>query len=137
MRTIQELTNLCAKLKQAEPYSFESLKPSMLPDDKGGVYYIYRLVNGVEETLYVGRATNIRRRLYTNHLQGNLSTARLKKYLIEDSSIPTVTNLKEAKDYLKKHCRFRFIEISDSHERGLVEGGLTFLLDAKYIEKEH
>jgi GIY-YIG catalytic domain len=54
---------------------FAELKPSMLPDCPG-VYAIYENISN--RCLYVGRAVNLQRRIYTNHLHGNSSTVRLK-----------------------------------------------------------
>ena len=116
-------------------YTFEKLVPSMLDEQAAGVYIIATIEKN--EVLYVGRTTNIRRRLYTNHLQGNKSTARLKKYLVEDSEYPDITSMEEAKIWLKKHCYFKFIERDDYRERGQIEGVLGYMFHVKYIENEH
>ena len=116
-------------------YSFADLVPSDL-EEKAGVYMIHIKETG--EVLYVGRTINLRRRLYTNHLMGNKSTARLKKYLVEDNErYPQIMSYQNAKEFMKKHCCFRFILIEDGHMRGHVEGLFGFLADARYIELEH
>lgn len=67
--------------------------------------------------------------IYNNHLHGPITNARLKKYLIEDSDEPGVTDLETAKQYIKEHCYVQFKVINNLLERGQVEGLLSFLLD--------
>ncbi len=100
------------------------------------VYVIFN--KDTDEALYVGRTRKLRRRLYTNHLQGNKSAARLKKYLVDDNqNFPEINDYEKAKVWLKDNCYFQFVEVQDSRERGHVEGLLGFLLDSRYIEEEH
>ena len=114
---------------------FQTLTPSMLPEDMAAVYAIFNADTG--EALYVGRTKRLRRRMYTNHLQGNKATARLKKYLVEDDDMPEIATYEDAKVWLKKHCYFQFIPVADARERGHTEGLLGYLLNARYIEEEH
>ncbi|GEM_PF-1851756 len=71
------------KLLASDKYYFKTLQPSILAEDMAVVYVIFD--KSTDEALYVGRTKKLRRRLYTNHLQGNKSTARLKKYIVEDN----------------------------------------------------
>ena len=73
----------------------------------------------------------------SNNLDGPLSNARLKKYLIEDPNEPSITDLATAKQYLKDCCYVQFQIIDDLLERGQVEGLLSFLLDVRYLYEEH
>lgn len=115
-------------------YAFSSVVPSDLPE-KAGVYVIW--LKDTEEVLYVGRTRNIRQRLYTNHLMGNKSSARLKNYLVNDTGLPAIIEYADAKQYMKENCFFQFILVEDNNERGHIEGLLGFLTEARYIEKEH
>lgn len=115
-------------------YAFSVVVPSDLPE-KAGVYVIW--LKDTEEVLYVGRTRNIRQRLYTNHLMGNKSSARLKKYLVDDVNLPDIVEYIDAKNYMKANCCFQFILVEDNNERGHVEGVLGFLTEARYIEMEH
>lgn len=124
--------DLLKKMDKAFKYPFDGLTPSKIPADICGVYVIRQISNG--KALYIGRTINLRRRIYTNHLQGNISTARLKKYIIDDGTVP---NLDVAKLWIKENCFFQYIELSDSMERGKAEGLFSFFLDVKYIEREH
>jgi hypothetical protein len=119
------------KILSSERIYFEKLVPSDL-EEQQGVYIIRNIEN--DQVLYVGKTTNLRTRLYTNHLQGNYSTARLKKYLIEDEN-NEIGSYSEAKDWIKRHCYFQFLQESDFHLRGQLEGLFSFLFDVKYIEK--
>lgn len=115
-------------------YVFSSIVPSDLPE-KAGVYVIW--LRDTKEVLYVGRTRNIRQRLYTNHLMGNKSSARLKKYLVDDMNLPEIVEYIDAKNYMKANCCFQFILVEDNNERGHIEGLLGYLTEARYIEMEH
>ena len=123
------------QLINSNVYSFFNIVRSELPE-KAGVYIIW--IKDTEEVLYVGRTRNIRQRLYTNHLMGNKSSARLKKYLVEDNiRHPEIVGYSDAKEYIKENCNFQYILIEDNNERGHVEGLMGYLTDVRYIESEH
>lgn len=132
---IEEASGLVEDIISSEKYYFEDLVPSKLEEDLAVVYGI--VDKNTLETLYVGRTKKLRRRLYTNHLQGNKSTARLKKYIVEDEiNYPNINTYDDAKQWIKNNCYFQYINIEDSRERGHVEGLLGLLLDSRYIEDE-
>jgi hypothetical protein len=68
---------------------------------------------------------------------GTKTSARLKKYLVEDPELPEITDMKAAKEYLKDYCYFQYIPIAYMVKRGQIEGLLSFLLNVKYIHEEH
>ena len=119
----------------APKYYFKELKPSMLPDQLAGVYAITDTSTG--EVLYVGRTKNVRRRLYTNHLMGPKTNARLKKYLVEDPNQPQITDMLIAKEYLKANCYAQYVPEEDMVKRGQIEGLLSYMLNVRYIHEEH
>lgn len=134
--TVESAIRWKEKLLASNKYYFKTLQPSMLVEDMAVVYAIFDKFT--DEALYVGRTRKLRRRLYTNHLQGNKSTARLKKYIVEDNqNLPEINDYDKAKAWLKENCYFKYVEVRDSRERGHVEGLLGFLLDSRYIEEEH
>ena len=134
----KEITDIVTRIEKADKIFFDSLVPSILEDDKKVVYIIFDKDNTEEEALYVGRTKKLRRRLYTNHLHGNKTTARLKKYLVEDNNrFPNIKTIEEAKNYLKENCYFKYLEIKESRDRGQIEGLLSFLFNVYYIEDEH
>lgn len=100
-----------------------------------GVYAIFDRDRDV--TLYVGRTKNIRRRLYTNHLMGPGTNARLKRYLMEDPERPDIPDMAAAKKYLLDHCEFQYLRVDDMILRGQIEGLLSYLLNVAYIHEEH
>lgn len=117
-----------------EPINFSDLTPSMLKEE-GAVYLI--ALKETDEVLYVGRTVNVRRRLYTNHLMGNHSTARLKKYLVTDENLPEIQTYQDAKDYIIQNCYFKYLPVDDWRLRGYIEGSLLYPLKVRYVEKEH
>ena len=129
-----EAKNVAEDLMQSKTFSFCGLTPSML-DSVPGLYAIFD--HDKDVTLYVGRTKNIRRRLYTNHLMGPSTNARLKKYLAEDPMRPDIPDMAAAKKYLLDRCEFRYIRVDDMTLRGQVEGLLSYLLDVAYIHEEH
>ena len=116
-------------------YYFSELKPSQLEENLSVVYSITNFKSN--QVLYVGKTTKLRRRLYTNHLMGPTTNARLKKYLIDDQSLPNVFDLKTAKQYIKDNCYFQYIVEPDMRKRGQLEGLFSFILNVKYVDKEH
>lgn len=136
MRTTQEIDSLTKKLSEQQLLSFEELKPTTISVSLSGVYVIWDK-RDMENALYAGRTKRLSRRLYTNHLMGNKSTARLKKYLVEDSNQTNISTYREAKQYLKDYCVFKFITESDYIERGKIEGLFSFVYNVKYMHEEH
>ena len=133
-RRMQQGIEIAKRVLPAPKIAFVEIKPSQIPDAPG-VYVIK--IQDSDGTLYVGRTKNLRQRIYSNHLHGPLSNARLKKYLIEDPNEPSITDLAKAKQYLKDCCYVQFQIIDDLLERGQVEGLLSFLLDVRYLYEEH
>lgn len=132
---LNEARIIANQLFAAQPLYFKNLTPSDIPKDISGVYAIFDA--DTKETLYVGRTKDLRRRLYTNHLHGPKANARLKKYLIEDERQQNITDMNEAKKYLKEHCYAKYIVEDGTIRRGRIEGLLSFLLNVRYIHEEH
>lgn len=132
---IAEAEIMISQLLNSKKYFFSDLKPSDLQDGLPVVYAIFDRETG--ENLYVGRTVNLRRRLYTNHLMGPKTVARLKKYLTEDPSVPEISSMDEAKQFLRDRCYFQFLPIADVRKRGQIEGMLSYMLNVRYIHEEH
>ncbi len=133
-KRMEDGQRIAEKLLESRQYTFRGLTPSML-ESVPGVYAIFDGTTGT--TLYVGRTKNIRRRLYTNHLMGPETNARLKKYLWKDDDRPDIPDMGAAKRYLIDNCYFQYVREDDIARRGQVEGLLSFLLNVTYIHKEH
>ena len=122
------------RLMVADPLAFAEMTPSKLPQT-GGVYLITARIDGCELAYYVGRSKDLRRRLYTDHLMGPLTSARLKKYLVDTGECAGIA---EAKQFLQETCLARWIEEVDIRKRGAIEGYVTGLLFPKHgIYEEH
>lgn len=132
---LQEAREIANQLLSSERIDFKGLTPSRLEDGLPVVYAITDRRDG--KVLYVGRTKNLRRRLYTNHLMGPESNARLKKYLTEDPERPDIPDMDTAKQYLIENCYFQYIPVTDMRTRGQIEGLLSYLLDVQYIHEEH
>ena len=131
----EEINQIVARLSSATIFEFSNLSgPSALPAEKG-VYIIFDKFT--KEVLYVGKTTNLRQRLYSNHLMGPLANARLKKYLIDDAEYPDIKDLSSAKDHIRKKCAFLYLLEEDYRKRGHLEGLLSFLCDCRYVDLEH
>jgi len=121
-------------LVNAVPLSFSLLTPSQLPEEPG-VYVITALIAEEDHPYYVGRTKNLRQRLYTNHLMGALSNARLKKHLITSGECADIS---AAKQFIRANCAVRWVQQVGHRERGAIEGYVTGLLFPKHgIYEEH
>ena len=135
LERLTQAQGIVKELLNSKRYDFYGLKPSVLQDRLPVVYAIFDKADGV--CLYVGRTKNLRRSLYTNHLMGPETNARLKKYLVEDENREDISTLDDAKDYLKERCYFQYLPVDNMRLRGQIEGLLSYLLDVKYIHEEH
>ena len=121
-------------LTNGNPLSFSEITPSKIPQE-GGVYLISIKKGKLEIPYYIGRSKNLSRRLYTNHLMGSLSNARLKKYLVKSKECK---NPEKAKRFIRKRCLVRWFLEDDTRKRGAVEGYVTGVVFPKYgIYEEH
>ena len=132
---LQEARKIADQLLSSERIDFKGLTPSRLENKLPVVYAIIDRRDG--KVLYVGRTKSLRRRLYTNHLMGPATNARLKKYLAEDPERPDIPDMNTAKQYLIDCCYFQYIPVEDMRTRGQIEGLLSYLLDVQYIHEEH
>lgn len=82
-----------------------------------GVYLVY---NGEGKVIYVGKAVNLRRRILTDHMGGDIrmSTSTLRR------SINKVYGIKagrSVKDWIINNCLFSYLVIEEHDLRDLVE----------------
>jgi hypothetical protein len=131
------LENSIKDLLEMTPLAYKIITPSRLPQ-YAGVYLISETSKEKEMALYVGRTKNLQSRIYTNHLMGSISNARLKKYLIADNKHKCFNDIQKAKEYIRENCFVRWILESDIRKRGALEGYFTALFFPKYgISEEH
>lgn len=131
------LNDSLKRLLEMKPVPYTGITPSVLPM-RAGVYLISEIIDGIEVTLYVGRSKNLQERIYRNHLMGDLTNARLKKYIVNDSAHPAFGDKELAKKHIKTNCQVRWIFEDDFRRRGALEGYFTAKLFPKYgIAEEH
>lgn len=124
-------------LLEMQPVPYTRITPSVLPK-RAGVYLLSEVVDDVEIALYVGRSKNLQDRIYRNHLMGDITNARLKKYMMQDETHSTFGDKLKAKTYIKSNCIVRWILEDDIRKRGALEGYFTAKLFPKYgISEEH
>lgn len=130
---IESLLTLKKDILAQPAMPFASMTPKKINGwELRGVYLIAH--KDTHEVLYVGKTVNMTQRLYTNHLMGNKSTARLKKYLVEDELRPEVETYDQAKAWLKSNCYCRWLKIDDRRKRERAERGLSYILNSRYLD---
>jgi hypothetical protein len=90
----------------------------------GGVYIVYNKDNKV---IYVGKASNLKRRILSDHLGGDekMSTSTLRRSINKVYGVPAG---RQVRDWMHKHCLFSYITIPDHDMRDLVEAlAITYL----------
>lgn len=99
--------------------SILELKPSIGNDitTEGGVYIVYNKDN---EIIYIGKASNLRKRILSDHLGGDekMTTSTLRRSISKVYNIPPG---QPVRNWMRKNCLFSHITIQDCDMRGLVE----------------
>lgn len=116
---LEHYNQLLDELMANQSFSFNGLPRNGLPTT-GGIYRI-SLVEPIESednTAYVGKTGNLRERLYTNHLMGNLTASNLKKKLVSTGACLDAAG---AKLLLTGHYQLQYIQMDDARERTFFE----------------
>jgi excinuclease UvrABC nuclease subunit len=95
-------------------HPFSSLAETDVPDT-AGLYVIYR--DDPAETLYVGKASDLRFRIMKNHLayRGDDNFVR---YLMQDVALSSKS---DARTYIRKLCSVHWLEVHDSQRLAYLE----------------
>lgn len=141
-KVIAEYLALLEGLVSAKQYEFK--KPQKEVPKTSGVYIIYDK-NSIS---YIGRTSNLRRRLLTDHLgkeTDNKDRSRLrralKSRLWENSRfrIAMKNDLsfseEELSDYIRKSCTFSFLEVADLEKEVRFEHFATAILGPRLNTK--
>ncbi len=149
-------TRLIADLLSGQKFTYRTLKPSNLDNvaNTPGVYVIYIIDESIPELLqetqadsilrnlegnkfaplYVGRSKNLQQRLYLNHLMGIRNSAPVKYGISREKKITP----KEAKEFMRNHCRFKYLVVRDVLTRCILEAHLIGLFAPPFnITEEH
>lgn len=92
----------------------------------GGVYLIYFLKN----SMYVGKATNLHRRIKSDHVSGAKDT-ETSSFRTSLQSNRGITPGKDMKEWIIKNCFFSYVPIEDRDMCALVEAILIRHFRAK------
>src|SRR5574344_250536 len=91
--------------------SILELKPSIGNDitTEGGVYIVYNKDN---EIIYIGKASNLRKRILSDHLGGDekMTTSTLRRSISKVYNIPPG---QPVRNWMRKNCLFSHITIQD------------------------
>lgn len=83
-----------------------------------GVYRIFEVGANWRQSVYVGKSTNIKTRIYGDHFIGNPRASTLKRKLIDQGRF---ADEKEVKEYLRRECLVQWIEVEDDLNRTWLE----------------
>jgi len=116
---VDRFTQMLFKLLASPIFGF---KDSKMTPRAPGVYIIYdKEKNNV---IYAGESGDLRRRLFTNHLSGNVEASAFRKAL---SKAIGLSNEDEISRQVKERCVFQFLEIDA--ERKMFEYFIIAVLD--------
>ncbi len=122
---IRANTKLLEQLLCCESYGFNSNLKKFLPA-LSGIYAIFNKESNV--ALYVGESKNIQKRVSEDLFQGNESRHTLKRKIMKDLSLETLSN---AKDFLRKDCSVRFLQV-EGLKRKAIEHFLISILKPRW-----
>ena len=121
----KELTQL---LLASAHIAFDERLRGALPVE-GGVYRVFEIGANWQDSVYIGKSTNLQNRIYHDHLMGNRQASTLKKKLIANGLFPDENAVKQ---YLRQKCLVQFVVIQDDAERTSFEHFAVAVLRPKY-----
>ena len=114
--TIARYKELLQTLLASPVFPFDDNLRNALPT-AGGVYRIFE-THRLENSVYIGKSTNLQNRIYGNHLMGNRRASTLKRKFIESGRYADENAVKH---YLREKCSVQFITVDDDAERTSLE----------------
>ena len=109
------------------PSPFDDNLNGNLPTE-GGVYRIFEASSDWRKSIYVGKTSNLRDRIYTKLLMGDSQVHTLKRKLIATEFPDEET----AKQYLRSDCQIQYLEIPGGRDRTFFEHFTISVLTPKY-----
>ncbi len=110
---LEQLTAALKELCNKIPIRFRDVLPNDLPE-RPGIYLITKVEDEFEIPYWIGRADNIKHRVFTGLLMGGYASTSFKKEL-EDKKI--CANVEDAKKFIRDHCTLRWLRIQDARFR--------------------
>lgn len=98
---IKELSEYVKQLLSSSKQRFELGTAPNAP----GVYAIFE---SDDSLIYIGKTSNLKRRILGNHRSGNRRGSAFRKALSEDKAFHTEN---EISDYIRRGCSFRYLQI--------------------------
>jgi hypothetical protein len=125
---ISFLVNELSRLLDAVAIRYEQATPRVFPETPG----IY-LISDHELTVIRAGKTNatLRQRLYQNHLMGS-QDGNLPVQLINSGICGTQAG---AKEWIRKNCSVRWLEVENARERGFLEHFMLAVLEPRFCDK--
>jgi excinuclease UvrABC nuclease subunit len=107
MKYLTEYKEIIRSLESCKEYEFNSDLKLNAPKS-AGIYVATDNKSGKGVPIYVGESKNLRDRIGSKHVSGDKSSARIKKGILDSSR---ASSWKEARNYLEKYCKVRFVEV--------------------------
>ena len=125
---IEVLVNQLSLLLSADSVSYSDVTPRIFPEAPG----IYVICDRAGFVLRAGKTSaTLRQRLYQNHLMGS-QDGNLPAQLVGSG---TCTSLSDAKEWIRKNCFVRWLDVGDARERGFLEHFMLAVLEPKFCDK--
>jgi hypothetical protein len=108
-RTIVEIQELADRLLTQPFLDVDRLRVPLAKANGPGVY----MVRHAGRIIYIGDATNLRRRLWSNHIRGSrqgYGNSQFRKLLQANLDVPPGEG---TTNWIRENCRFAFLEIDD------------------------
>lgn len=125
---IGEYTVLLKRLVSSRQHPFDDSLHGTLSTESG-VYRVLEKDSDWQSSVYVGKTSNLRRRIYTNHLMGNRRASTLRRKLINSGKCG---NEEAIRRYLKSECLVQFVTITDDADRTSFEHFAVSILRPTY-----
>ena len=119
---------LLQKLLDKSANSFDNQLQGKLPT-QGGVYRIFENGETWQNSIYVGKTNNIRRRVYKNHFMGSRQASTLRNKLARSFKYENESDINQ---YLQDNCLVQFLVISEDDNRTSLEHFAVAILHPKY-----
>ncbi len=124
------LEGIVERLLSQTPIPYSKATPSSFPEARG----VYAITTLQDEVIRAGKTgqgnATLRDRLYRNHLMGNQS-GNLRAQLVASGRC---TDLESAKDWIRKNCLVRYLEIDDRALRANAEHFILAVLQPEFSD---
>jgi len=127
-KTIAPYKEMLLSLLSSQQIPFdENIRRAL--SQSAGVYRIFEIDALWQDSVYVGRTSNLQTRIYSDHFMGNRQASTLKRKLIKSGRFADET---EVKEYLRDRCLVQFFELTDDTERKWFEHFAVAVLRPEY-----